>query len=106
MAKRIVLLLFAAALAFGQPRKPPAFEVASIKPSDPARPIAINRSGYHISTTSTSLLFLITWAYDVHGDHVFGQPKWLDSVRYDVVANGPQDNPPAPPAMRGGPTVL
>jgi uncharacterized protein (TIGR03435 family) len=85
----------------------PAFEVASIKPSDPSRPIAINRSGYHLSTTSTSLLFLITWAYDIQSDHVYGQPKWLDSVRYDVVANASEDTRRAPARpLRNGPTVL
>jgi uncharacterized protein (TIGR03435 family) len=65
----------------------PTFDVASIKPSDPAAKIAINRSGYHLATTGTSLLFLITWAYDVHPERVVGQPKWLDSARYDITAN-------------------
>ena len=97
------IALFAVCFARGQS---PAFEVASIKPSDPSRPIAINRSGYHLATTSTSLLFLITWAYDVHSDHVYGQPKWLDSVRYDIVANASEDTRPAPARRAGGPTVL
>ena len=68
--------------------------------------MAIRRSGYHLATTNTSLLFLITWAYDVHSDHVYGQPKWLDSVRYDVVANAPQDRRPAPPQPPGQPSEL
>lgn len=84
----------------------PAFEVASIKPSDPATPIAIHRSGYRIATTSTSLLFLITWAYDIHADRVYGKSSWLDSTRFDIMANAPQDNRPAPPRQPGQPTEL
>lgn len=92
--------------AFGQTAAPPVFEVASIKPSDPMGHVAVHRSGYHLSTTSTSLLFLITWAYDVHSDLVFNQPDWLDSVRYDVVANGPQTGEPAKPRIPGQPSEL
>jgi len=89
MSTRIAacVLVLGACLARAQG---PTFDVASIKPSDPAAKIAINRSGYHLATTGTSLLFLITWAYDVHPERVLGQPKWLDSVRYDIIANAPQ----------------
>jgi uncharacterized protein (TIGR03435 family) len=68
------------------------FELASIKPSDPAATIAIRRSGHRIVTTSTSLLFLIGWAYDIHTDRIYGKPNWLDNVRYDVIASAPQDD--------------
>ena len=95
-------LVAALAVAYAQS---PAFEVASIRPSDPAGTVAIRRSGYRIATTSTSLQFLITWAYDVHSDRLYGKPNWLDSVRYDIVANAPQDNPPAP-RRPGQPTEL
>jgi uncharacterized protein (TIGR03435 family) len=98
-----VFLLAALAAAHAQP---PAYEVASIKPSDMAGTVSIRRSGYRIATTSTSLLFLITWAYDVHSDRVYGKPNWLDSVRYDVMANAPQDNRPAPLRLPGQPTQL
>jgi len=81
-----------------------SFEVASIKPSDPAAKIAINRSGYHLATTGTSLLFLITWAYDIHPERLSGQPKWLDSARYDIVANASQGERVARRANE--PTVL
>jgi uncharacterized protein (TIGR03435 family) len=92
-------------LAFAQaPAAPPAFEVASIKPSDPAGSISIHRSGYHLATSNTSLLFLIAWAYDVHSDRVYGKPNWLDSVRYDIVANAPEEKLQA--QRTGGPTPL
>lgn len=102
-----VLLTWTAGPAFCQPpAAPPAFEVASIKPSDPAATIAIRRSGHRISTTSTSLLFLITWAYDVESDRVYGKPKWLDTVHYDVLASAGQDDRPEPPLVPGQPTEL
>jgi uncharacterized protein (TIGR03435 family) len=69
-------------------------------------PIAIRRSGHRIATTSTSLLFLITWAYDVHGDRLYGKPNWLDSVRYDVTASAERDNRSIEPQVPGQPTEL
>jgi uncharacterized protein (TIGR03435 family) len=80
------ICVVSASLAFGQT---PAFEVAAVKPSDPTSTVAIHRSGYHLATVNTSLLFLITWAYDMHRDRIYGQPGWLDSVHYDIVANAP-----------------
>ena len=88
--------LLLAAVAAGASAQPLGFEVASIKPADPARPIAIRRSGDRISTTSTSLQFLITWAYDIHAERVYGKPGWLDTARYDVLANGPEGRTPGP----------
>ena len=73
---RGVLVLFACCIANGQPADARlAFEVASIKPSDPAQTIAIRRSGYHLSTSNTSLQMLLTWAYDVHSDRIYGKPS-------------------------------
>jgi uncharacterized protein (TIGR03435 family) len=81
-----------AAAAFGQT---PAFELASIKPSDPNSVLAIRRSGHRLSTANTSLLFLITWAYDMHRGRVYGQPAWLDSAHYDIIASAPEGSLPA-----------
>jgi uncharacterized protein (TIGR03435 family) len=70
----------------GNRAAPPAFEVASVRPSDPASRISIRRSGDRLNTSNTSLEFLITWAYDIRNDRLFGKPKWLDSVHYDIAA--------------------
>ncbi len=73
--------------AFGQDAAAsPAFEVAAVRPSDPASRISIARSGDRLTTSNTSLEMLITWAYDIRDDRLFGKPKWLDSVHYDIVA--------------------
>lgn len=99
------VMVMSSRLALAQSAAAPAFEVAAIKPSDPAETMAIHRSGYRIATAATSLEFLITWAYDIHSDRLFGKPKWLDSVRYDVVANAPEAAPAAP-RIPGQPTLL
>ena len=89
----VIPVLFGCCIAYGQSVETPvAFEVASIKPSGPTQPIAFRRSGYRVATTGTSLEWLITWSYDVYSDHIYGKPQWLDSVRYDIVANGPQES--------------
>jgi uncharacterized protein (TIGR03435 family) len=91
--------------AFGQaPVALPEFEVASIKPSDPTSTIAIRRSGYRLFTTNFSLERLITWAYDIPDDRLFGKPKWLDSTRYDIVAQAL--GPPASNQESPGPGWL
>ena len=85
--------LFFFGIAVAQPgADKPKFEVASIKPSDPGGTSGIRRSGYRIAFSNSSLLFLITWAYDIQSDRLYSQPKWLDSVRYDIVGNAPAES--------------
>ena len=101
------VLVLGACLAFAQTSAtPPAFELASIKPSDPTSTMAIRRSGHRIATVNTSLLFLITWAYDVRSDRILDQPKWLDSVHYDILASSPEDQGPTKPRLPGQPSEL
>jgi uncharacterized protein (TIGR03435 family) len=95
------LFILLAGAGFAQIPATPAFEVASIKPSDPAARIAIRRSGHQLVTTGTSLEFLITWAYDVHSERLQNKPNWLDAARYDVIANAPQGPLPAQPGEPG-----
>ena len=61
----------------------------------------MNRSGNRFTTSNSSLEMLVLWAYDTRKDRLFGQPKWLDSVAYDVVAKAAEQTPPATiPQMR------
>jgi uncharacterized protein (TIGR03435 family) len=63
----------------------PAFEVATIKPSDPARPGKLfTVRGRDVITINTTLNDLITTAYNVHVRQITGGPAWLDSDRYDL----------------------
>ncbi|MGA2117651.1 MAG: TIGR03435 family protein [Bryobacteraceae bacterium] len=63
----------------------PAFEVATIKPSDPTRPGKIfTVRGRDVVTINTTLNDLITTAFNIHTRQITGGPAWLDSDRYDV----------------------
>jgi hypothetical protein len=55
----------------------PSFEVATIKPSDPARPgKSFLVQGREFTTTNTTLAELITFAYELHPKQVTGGPSW------------------------------
>ncbi len=63
----------------------PAFEVATIKPSDPARPGKLfTMRGQEVLTINTTVSDLITMAYDVHLRQVTGGPTWLENEKYDI----------------------
>ncbi|MBZ5634637.1 MAG: TIGR03435 family protein [Acidobacteriia bacterium] len=63
----------------------PGFEVATIKPSDPARPGKLfTVRGQDVITINTTLSDLITMAYDLHLRQVTGGPAWLESDKYDI----------------------
>jgi len=63
----------------------PAFEVATIKPSDPARPGKLfTVRGQEVITINTTLADLITMAYDLHLRQVTGGPSWLESEKFDI----------------------
>jgi uncharacterized protein (TIGR03435 family) len=63
----------------------PAFEVATIKPSDPARPGKVfTVRGQDVLTINTTLNDLVSMAYNLHARQIAGGPSWLDSDKYDV----------------------
>jgi bla regulator protein blaR1 len=73
----------------------PAFEVATIKPSDPGRPgqiVALR--GAEVITTNTTVHDLINLAYWLHPKQVTGGPAWTESVKYDMT--GKPDAPGQP----------
>ncbi|HEY3827515.1 MAG TPA: TIGR03435 family protein [Bryobacteraceae bacterium] len=70
------------------PKAPPGFEVATIKPSNPDKPgfgISVNRSGT-ITTLNTTLFYLVEFAYDLHPRQVIGAPAWIDADKFDITA--------------------
>ena len=80
-----------------------SFEVASIKPSQPAsadRQITGFQTpgGGRLSTASTSLRMLITFAYNVKDFQLSGGPGWASSEMYDIVAKA--DGNATPPQLR------
>ena len=73
----------------------PAFEVATIKPSDPARPGQIvTLRGVEVITTNTTLHDLINLAYWLHPKQLAGGPAWTESDKFDMT--GKPDAPGQP----------
>jgi len=66
------------------------FDVATIKPSNPATPgqsILVGRGGSNLfTTTNTTLNDLITFAYGIHVRQIAGAPSWVESDRFDITA--------------------
>jgi uncharacterized protein (TIGR03435 family) len=64
----------------------PAFEVATIKPSDPEACCArtFGRNGRHFQTTNTNLKYLIQWAWNLQAKQVAGGPPWMDEIRFNL----------------------
>lgn len=70
------------------PKAQPAFEVATIKPSDPDRQgssFVVDRSGI-LTTVNTTLADLIKFAYNVHPRQISGAPAWVESDKFDITA--------------------
>jgi uncharacterized protein (TIGR03435 family) len=92
--KNLLAVAFSASVLLAQ--APPAFEVASIKPSDP-QPMNQMRVGMggdagRISYSNVNMRDLITRAYEVKAPQVTG-PAWIDSQRFDVNAKIPDGVP-------------
>jgi len=66
----------------------PSFEVATIKPSRPDERLSIlvSPGGRQFSTTDSSLINLITFAYRLQPRQVTGGPAWLETEKYDLLA--------------------
>jgi uncharacterized protein (TIGR03435 family) len=68
--------------------KPPAFEVASVKPhrSDDQRVMMVAQPGGRFTAMNIPLRFLIRTAYRLQDDQIAGGPTWLTSDRFDIIA--------------------
>ena len=66
---------------------PMVFEVATIRPSKPDTPGKIfTVKGRQFMTINTTVSDLISFAYDLHAGQITGGPAWLETEKYDVVA--------------------
>jgi uncharacterized protein (TIGR03435 family) len=90
------------------PPDPPAFEVASIKPTSPQqRILAIyTYPGGRITVTMYTLRQLLEEAFNVQSFQISGDPRWINEDRYDIDARPPAssksskanpNNPKLPP---------
>jgi len=73
----------------------PAFEVASIKPSDPAHPEQIiTLRGTEVITTNVTVHALINLGYWLHPKELTGGPAWTETEKFDMA--GKPDAPGQP----------
>jgi uncharacterized protein (TIGR03435 family) len=94
---RAGLVLLLSVSAFGQaPATPKAFEVATVKLTDPNfGGILIQFPGGTMALRGFTLKDIIGFAYDVDNRQVFNVPKVLESERYDVVGKAEKPLTPA-----------
>ncbi len=63
----------------------PAFEVTSVKPSEPGqRGMATRNDPGRLILTNATLRFAIRFAFSVQDYQFAGAPKWVDSDRFDI----------------------
>ncbi len=77
------------------PAKPPAFEVASVKPntSGDGRVLMSPQPGGRLNLVNVPLRLMIRNAYRVQDFQIVGGPDWLGTARFDVVAKAEGGNP-------------
>jgi uncharacterized protein (TIGR03435 family) len=96
------IVVFAAALSFmgraQDAEKAPAFEVASIKPSEPGgRGMGFSRpDGGRVVMKNVTLRLLVTFAWDIRDHQLLGGPSWLDTAHFDIVAKTESEIPRTP----------
>jgi uncharacterized protein (TIGR03435 family) len=91
---RAGLIVITTGAVFGQnPAPTPAFEVASIKPSEPTTDgkmrVYLGRDPGRVNYKNVSLKDVLQRAYAVRRVQITG-PEWLDSDRYDITAKVPE----------------
>ena len=66
----------------------PAFDVATIKPSNPDAPGKMFRvgPGIQFSTLNTTLMDMIGFAYGMHPKQIVNAPDWMSKDKFDILA--------------------
>ena len=111
MARLLAALLCTAATAapaLAQTDTRPAFAVATIKKNTSGSDAQSMRlqPGGRIVVTNQPLRRLILFAYGVQPQQLSGGPDWLDSDRFDIVAQAEGNLSPTPPGGPPGPPQL
>jgi uncharacterized protein (TIGR03435 family) len=86
---RVVIIAAGVGALLAQRVAPPAFEVASVKPT--GHPPDSGTSGWTVShgrftAPAAWVRGLIAFAHDVRATQVHGGPAWIDIEQYDVIA--------------------
>lgn len=81
----------------------PSFEVATIKPNDTGasqmQSLFVNNVG-KFGTRASSVIDLISFAYDVQAKQIIGGPEWASSYRFDIEAKPDVEGMPNPVQLR------
>jgi uncharacterized protein (TIGR03435 family) len=78
----------------------PAFEVASIRPSQSTRPGEVQPTPFgRFTATNTTVRSLILRAYGLVDAQLIGAPDWLNTERYDIDARAAAAPPDGPEAL-------
>jgi uncharacterized protein (TIGR03435 family) len=72
----------------------PAFAVATIKPGRPGAQLSFLTRGRRFSATAVSLSDLAAFAYGMHLKQITGGPDWIESDKFDVLAESDSESPP------------
>jgi uncharacterized protein (TIGR03435 family) len=77
------------------------FEVATIRPSNPDRPQGklMTIKGRQFITINTTLNDLIAVAYGLHAQQVVGGPSWMESEKFDIIAQPEAQGTPSLPQI-------
>ncbi len=79
----------------------PAFEVATVKLSDPSsHRQGIGSEGRRMTLQGQTLTSMMMFAYSVHRQQIVGAPAWAGQDRYDVDGVADQDGEPNLPQMQ------
>jgi uncharacterized protein (TIGR03435 family) len=63
----------------------PAFEVATIRPSNPEKTqLGFNLRGHRIAIENVTVAEMITFAYSLHPKQVVDEPAWVSTAKYDI----------------------
>src|SRR5688572_24548776 len=87
--------LLALVLALSAQAAPRSFEVASVKPRDPANPrsMMVGDPSGRFTTMNTPVVMLIRTAYGLQNDQVVGGPDWIRSEGFNITAKAPDGTP-------------
>jgi uncharacterized protein (TIGR03435 family) len=79
----------------------PAFEVATIKPSDPNSHAAIGIviQGRHVTYTNQSIKDFVLIAYGIQDKQLVSIPAWLETEKYDIDGVPDIEGTPSMPQM-------
>jgi uncharacterized protein (TIGR03435 family) len=75
----------------------PAFEVAAIRPHDPAdqQTMMVAQPGGRFTAKNIPLRMLIRTAYRLQNDQILGGPDWVGSTGFDIIAKAEGNAPPS-----------